>query len=187
MQQPKNDYYLKGLSEGNIEIIKTIYSKSYPGVQKFILQNKGSVQDAEETFHDALYQLSARYKTRNFEIKSTFEGYLYIVCRNIWRKELNRRKKVVRNEGVIELHHKEEAHSNNIIEQERWELFEEKMELLSDNCRKLLNDFFNKVSYSDIVQKFNYSCENVAFQRMFKCKKRLADLIKKDVRFKELS
>ena len=112
---------------------------------------------------------------------------MFTVCKNIWRKELNRRKKQVRNEGVVELVAKEEDQSVFILEQERWELFEEKIALLSDNCREILKDHFNKVPYSEIVQKFQYSCENVAFQRVFKCKKRLTELIKKDHRFKSLS
>jgi len=66
-------------------------------------------------------------------------------------------------------------------------LFEQKIQELSENCRDLLKDYFNKIPYDEIVRKFNYSSENVAFQRMFKCKKKLKDLIKKDLRFKNLS
>ena len=187
MQENNNQLYLKALCSGDEKVILEIYSKCFPEVQRFISKNNGNHEDAEEVFHNALFQLTARYKVRNFEIKSTFNGYLFTVCKNLWRKELNRRKKEVRNDGVVELVIKKEDHSTLILEQERWELFEEKMELLSENCKKILIDHFDKVPYSEIVQKFKYSCENVAFQRVFKCKKRLAELIKKDSRFKELS
>lgn len=187
MQQNENQRYLQGLCTGDEQIVLEIYKMCFPGVRNFICKNKGTHEDAEEAFHNALFQLTARYKVRNFEVKSTFEGYMFTVCKNIWRKELNRRKKQVRNEGVVELVAKEEDQSVFILEQERWELFEEKIALLSDNCREILKDHFNKVPYSEIVQKFQYSCENVAFQRVFKCKKRLTELIKKDHRFKSLS
>jgi hypothetical protein len=42
------------------------------------------------------------------------------------------------------------------------------------------------VPYSVIVEKFSYATENAAFQRVFKCKKRLMDLIKTDPRYKNL-
>lgn len=187
MSTKENQQYLNGLLSGNERVILTIYKKCFPGVVAYISKNKGTYQDAEEVFQNALYQLTARVKVRNFEIKHTFEGYLFIVCRNLWRKELNFRKKQVRNEGVLLLKSEEYDQSASIIEQERWELFEEKMGLLSENCKQLLTDFFNKVPYDAIVEKFNYSSSNVAFQRVFKCKKRLAELIKKDSRYKNLS
>ena len=179
--------YLKGLLEGDEEIIMLIYKKCYPSVVSFVAKNKGNQQDAEEVFQNALFQLTARVKVREFEIKSTFEGYLFTVCKNLWRKELNAKKKQVRNDGVFELIHEEYNHSAFIMEQERWELFEEKIELLSSSCKQLLKDFFNKVPYDAIVKKFNYASTNAAFQRVFKCKKRLAELIKKDSRYKDLS
>ena len=108
------------------------------------------------------------------------------MCKNLWLRGLNNRKKEVRNSGIVERTADNHRTIVSILEQERWDLFEEKLESLSDNCRALLNDFFNKVPYSMIVEKFNYSCENVAFQRVFKCKKKLAELIKSDRRFQEL-
>ncbi len=187
MQKTKNEFYLDGLLSGDELVINHIYKNTFPQVITFIKKNQGTYEDAEEVFQDALFQLIARLKVRRFEIKSTFDGYLFTVCKNLWRKELNKRKRRVRNGGVIELIREEEEHSSFILEQERWELFEEKMAQLSENCMKLLKDYFNKVSYNVIVEKFNYSSENVAFQRIFKCKKRLAELIKKDKRYRELN
>ena len=81
----------------------------------------------------------------------------------------------------VDLHHEK-----SIEAQERWELFEESLKLLSGNCRKLLTLYFAKISYQEIVKEFEYSSENVAFQRVFKCKKRLAELIKKHPNYKKL-
>jgi len=182
-----NDTYLEGLLSGDEKIIDQIYKRNFHRVTTFIIKNKGTQEDAKEIFQDALFQLIVRWKVRKFEIKSSFDGYLFTVCKNLWRKELNKRKKRVRNEGVIELLVEENKHISFILEQERWELFEEKMNQLSDNCIKLLKDYFNKVSYDIIVKKFNYSSENVAFQRVFKCKRRLAELIKRDSKYQDLS
>ena len=186
MQKNNSQLYLEGLLSGNETIIKKIYEKNFQTIVALIKSNNGTYEDAEEIFHKALYQLTARVKVRNFEIKSTFEGYLYIVCRNLWRKELNFRNKQVRNDRVIELNSKQQNDSEFILEQERWELFEEKLNLLSDNCKGLLKKYFNKTPYKEIVKEYNYASENVAFQRIFKCKKRLSELIKKDYRFKNL-
>ncbi len=187
MQKDKNQIYLEGLLSGKEKIILKIYEKNFSNIVSYIKSNNGTYEDAEEIFHTALFQLTARVKVRNFEIKSSFEGYLYVVCKNLWMKELSFRKKRVRNEQILELNNKETDNSNFILEQERWELFEEKIALLSENCKKLLKAYFKKTPYSEIVEKFNYASENVAFQRVFKCKKSLAALVKKDTRYTNLA
>jgi len=49
-----------------------------------------------------------------------------------------------------------------------------------------LNMIFEKKSYSEIVLKYSYASQTVARQRVFKCKSRLAKLIKEDFRFSKL-
>ncbi len=187
MQKVTNNTYLEGLLSGDEVIIDQIYKNNFYQVVTFVKKNQGTHEDAKEVFQDALFQLIARLKVRKFEIKSSFDGYLFTVCKNLWRKELNKRKRKVRNDGPIELLDEEARHSAFILEQERWELFEEKISQLSENCMNLLKDYFNKVPYDVIVERFSYSSENVAFQRVFKCKKRLAELIKEDYRYHDLS
>ncbi len=187
MKAKQSNIYLKGLLSGDLIIINTIYKNNFPKVVGFIKKNKGAYRDAEEIFQDALFHLIVRSKVRTLEIKSSFDGYLFTICKNLWYKELNERKNRVRNERGLELKDETFKHISFILEQERWELFEEKLNELSDNCKTLLKDYFNKVSYDIIVKKFNYSSENVAFQRVFKCKKKLASLIKSDRKYKDLS
>lgn len=186
MNQKGSDYYLDGLSQGDEIVISQLYNNFFPNVRNFILKNKGTSAEAEEVFQDALFQLSLRLRVSNIEVKSSFEGYLFTVCKNLWRKELNTKKKWVRNEEVIALTHEDQNHSTAILDQERWELFQEKLEVLSQNCKELLKAYFAKVPYDIIVKRFSYSSENVAFQRVFKCKKRLTELIKADTNYRNL-
>ena len=73
-----------------------------------------------------------------------------------------------------------------LLEQEKWELYTEMFNKLSENCKEVLGFYYNKVSYADIVKKLSYTTESVARQRVFKCRKKLSDLVKKDKRFKQL-
>ena len=183
----KNDVdYLEGLRTGDEKVIRVVYTVLFSKVRYFVIKNEGRKEDAEEVFQNALYQIITRLRVSNIEIKSSFEAYFFVVCRNLWRKELNSKKKWVRNDEIIALNSEESDYSQSIIAQERWDLFEEKLQLLSPNCKELLKDYFKKVSYNDIIKKFNYASENVAFQRIFKCKKRLGDLIKKDNNYTKL-
>ena len=186
MTQSNSNIYLQALLNRDEKLILKIYKEMLPKVTSFVKNNKGTQEDAQEVFQKALYQLTARIKVNNFEINTSFEAYLFTACKNLWRRELNNRQKEVRNDGVFELVSEEQDNSKAILEQERWELFEEKIASLTENCRELLKLYFKKTSYKDIVEKFNYANENTAFQRVFKCKKRLMDMVKSDKKFSEL-
>ncbi len=180
------EVFLKALIKGDSKVISKIYKTTFLSVQKFILQNKGNEQDSEDIFQKALLQIVVRYKREKFEITSSFEAYLFTVCKNLWRRELNSYRKRVTNTEVIELKSDYRDNSLALVEQKRQELFIEKLNEISDNCRNILTLFFAKTSYADIVENTEYNSESVVRQRVFKCKKKLTDLIKKDVRYNSL-
>lgn len=187
MQNSINNHpQIELLCNGDSQTLKALYRDFFPKFRGFVLKNSGSSEDAEEVFQNALFQLIARAKTSGVQINSSFESYLFVVCKNLWFKEINSRKKQVRNDGVIELKSEDQNDLEGILYQKRWDLFDEMLQKLSSNCQELLKAYFNKTAYSVIVETFGYANENTAFQRMFKCKKRLAELVKNDVRFKNL-
>ncbi len=181
-----NAYYLEALLKGSSKDIRNIYKKNFPRVRGFVLQNKGRQEDAEDVFQKALLQLAIRYKKEKFEIRQSFEAYLFTVCKNLWRRELNKSKNKVTNGIVIEPKNEERDMALSILEQKRWELFTESLELISENCKKILKMFFDKVSYAQIVINMQYNSETVARQRVFKCKNQLRKLIEKDHRMNAL-
>lgn len=177
---------VEALLSGKQETITLLYDDLFPKIVAFVQSNSGKSKDAEELFHDALFQIIVRAKLRGILIQTSFEGYFFTVCKNLWYKELNNRKKKVRNEGVFELKDKAHEIADTIIQQERWELFEAKIAELPEKCCKLLLDYFKKVPYETLVKKYKYASVNTAFQSVFKCKKKLMNLIKSDSRYKNL-
>jgi RNA polymerase sigma factor (sigma-70 family) len=178
--------FLEALIHMDSKKIKEIYKNNYPNVKRFVLQNKGQATDAEDVFQKALLQITVRYKKEKFDINSSFEGYLYTVCKNLWRRELNNSKNWVTNNTVVELYSEERDNSFAIIEQKRQELFIEKLGMISDNCKKILTLFFAKVPYMEIVEQSDYTSEKAVRQRVFKCKKKLTELVQGDNRYNSL-
>ncbi|WP_452603114.1 RNA polymerase sigma factor [Pontimicrobium sp. MEBiC06410] len=179
-------YFCDSLINGDNKGILKIYQLVYPKVLKFVLKNSGQTEDAEDVFQKALIQFSARLKLKRVEFHSSFEAYLFTICMNLWRRELNLKKRRVTNIPNQE-HYDEHSDSiQELLEQEKWELYTEMFNKLSENCKEVLGFYYNKVSYADIVKKLSYTTESVARQRVFKCRKKLSDLVKKDKRFKQL-
>lgn len=179
-----DSYFTEGLLTGDKNVLQEIYDRFFLKVKKFVLQNKGDSTDAEDIFHNALIQLYVRLKKRELIIKSSFEAYLFTTCKNLWRRELN--KKRVTKPEVIELEDKHTENAMALLEQEQWELYIEKFQLLSENCRKILTLLFNETSYEEIVDTFSYASKVVARQRVFKCKAKLTKLIQEDIKFSRI-
>ncbi|MBC8757596.1 RNA polymerase sigma factor [Kordia sp. YSTF-M3] len=177
-------YFIEGLRSGKETVLQEIYDQFFSKVKTFVLQNKGTITDAEDVFHNALIQLYIRLKNRQLVIKSSFEAYLFTTCKNLWRRELN--KKRVTKSNVVELEDKETENAYALLEQEQWELYIEKFQLLSENCRKVLTLLFGGTSYEEIVETFSYASKVVARQRVFKCKAKLTKLIKEDTKFSKI-
>ena len=182
----KDISFLEALVTGDSKVVSEIYKASYPSVQKFVLANKGNSQDAEDIFQRALLQIAVRHRKDRVIIKSSFNAYLFTVCKNLWRRELNSyNSRVTKKE---ELEPKGEYYDDAVaaIEQKRQDLFIEKLGEMSDNCKQVLTMFFAKHSYAEMLEQTDYTSETVVRQRVFKCKKKLTELIKKDKRFNDL-
>jgi RNA polymerase sigma factor (sigma-70 family) len=180
----ENDPYLHALINGDKKTINAIYEKFYPKVRSFILYNKGKEEDVQDVFQDALMYLITVYKEQPSKIRS-FEAYFFTICKNIWRRTLKSHNRQVMNDDVVPLIDKETDLSMFILEQQRLEFYQEKFQLLSENCRTILGNYFNGMSYEEILQDLSYASINTVRQRVFKCKAKIIQLIKSDKRFKE--
>ena len=181
-----NKIYLEALVKGDSKLLLQLYNKNFVKVKNFILKNNGASEDAQDIFQKALLQITLRYKKEKFIIETSFEAYLFTVCKNLWRRELNKTKREVTEFNFFEPYDEAKDFSLELIEQKREELFREKFNLLSDNCKKVLELFFSKLSYAEMIEVTEYNSETVIRQRVFKCKKKLVELIKNDVRYKSL-
>ena len=65
MSDPKN--LLEALVKGDSRGILKIYDLVFPAVLKFIFQNKGAREDAEDIFQRALMQIAAQVKVKGPE------------------------------------------------------------------------------------------------------------------------
>jgi len=178
----ENEKYLEALLTGNDLVIKEMYAKIFPKVQSYILNNKGGKGDALDVFHDALMYIMVKHKEKALSIQS-FEAYVYVVCRNLWKKNL---KTKVMNSDFNTLEYKAADQTALGNEQQYMDFYIEKFQLLSPNCKEVLGNYFNGWTYEELAEELNYSSVNTIRQRVFKCRTKLTSLIKNDKRYQKL-
>ncbi|GAA4773644.1 MULTISPECIES: RNA polymerase sigma factor [Flavobacterium] len=174
--------YIDALLTGNSSIIDQIYKKNFPKISSYIKSNKGNADEAMDIFQEALMYILITQKEKRTEILN-FEAYLFVVCRNIWKKKLTNR---VINTDVVTLVNKESDLAELIVEQKYFDLYTAKFNLLSENCKEILAVYFNGASYEEIANENDYATVNTVRQRVFKCRSKLIELIKEDKEFQLL-
>jgi hypothetical protein len=60
------------------------------------------------------------------------------------------------------------------------------MQKLGDDCRRLLQLYFEKITMEQIAVEMGYASDNYARRRKFQCKERLEEFIKADPAYREL-
>ena len=174
--------YINALLTGDDCVIKEIYSKIYPKIVSYILNNKGKKDDALDVFQDALMYIIITQKEKRTVILS-FEAYLFVVCKNIWKKSL--KNKVIETD-FLTLVDKETDLSTFILEQKSFDFYMAKFNLLSENCKEILSVYFNGATYEEILIEYAYATINTVRQRVFKCRAKLIELIKEDKEFQKI-
>jgi len=185
LKYPEDKKFLNGLIKNDPLVLKEIYQSFFPGIAKHVKNNRGNREDAEDVFQDALIVVYRQIKKAPFELTSAFGTYLFGVAKRVWLKKRTRRNK--KKERALKENVAEESTDfGGLLEKtERYCFFREKFRLLGEDCKKLLELFFNKVSMADIAQKMGYASEGYAKKRKFQCKKKLITLVQSDARFEE--
>ncbi len=190
MRNYTDEQILKGILRHDNLILQYIYKEYYYKVSYFIKRNSGSEDDANDVFQEAVIVIYRKLKENDLIFaKSSFQGYLYSVCRFLWLKQLERRR--IEKERLNDsLPYKEDLYDENLVElidkNERYSLYQKHFKALGPDCQKLLQLFFEKVPLKEIAKIMGYKGEKYAKKRKFKCKEILVKRIKQDTEYKKI-
>ncbi|MGB3465829.1 MAG: sigma-70 family RNA polymerase sigma factor [Cyclobacteriaceae bacterium] len=178
----KSEIYINALIQNDESVIKEIYDELFPKVKNFIVRNGGNTDEAQDIFHDALLYIIVTQKDKAMNIQS-FEAYLFTICKNMWKRIST--KRVMKAEVPTLVDDSQEL-GRFMLEQECFDFYIDKFQMLSKNCQEILSEYFNNQSYEDLMKEFSYGSVNTIRQRVYKCRIKLIKLIKEDIRYKKI-
>lgn len=184
MQQNEKhtSYYsqVEAIKENNETVLKIFYKDNYYKIEKYVLNNSGSKEEAKDIFQDAFIAVWRNIQLDKFspENEGALAGYLYRIAKNKWLDYLRsgHYKKMVPladapdeiEDGLLE---KEDDLYINEVKKN----FDE----LGGNCREVLIRFyFNKESMKTIASHFNWT-EATTRNNKYRCLQKLRELLKK--------
>lgn len=169
----KDHEILDRVSRGDEVALDLLYKKHYRMMTRIVLNNNGTEDEAKDIFQDALLVFWQKAVSGKLILTSKISTYLYSICLNLWRKELDRKGRLSR----------EEVEKTTYQDHERKEsikIINECINQLGDTCRRILTyHYFDGLSMSDIAEKLNFANTDTAKTKKYKCKKKLDMMVKR--------
>ncbi|WP_425390901.1 RNA polymerase sigma factor [Ekhidna sp.] len=168
----KDSEILERISRGDERILDHLYKKYYRMMTKIVLSNNGTEDEAKDVYQEALLAFWQKAASGKLVLTSKISTYLYSICLNQWRKELDRKSRLS-NEEVD----REEFQTHDA--KERLKIVMQCIEQLGDVCKKVLTyHYFDGMGMQEIAEKMSFANTDTAKTKKYKCKKKLDSLIK---------
>ena len=164
-----------------------LYRHYYEGPEAYILQNKGTQDEARDVFQDALIVLYNQILKGAFREQSSLKTYLFGICKNIWYKRLAKQKPLAGMESLKTAKEDSPEVDEILIGNERTQLVERLLNKLTVECNEILKLFyFDKLSMKKIREQLNLASEQVAKNKKMKCLKKLRSIVAENHEYIEL-
>lgn len=160
------------IQKGDEKALELIYKKYYRMMTKLVITNSGTEEEARDVYQDALIVFWQKARSGNLVMTAKMSTYIYSICQNLWRKELDRKKRLSNEE-------KDGSQSMDMDGPEREKIIAKCMDQLGDTCRKvLMYYYFDEMSMQEIAEKLGFANTDTAKTKKYKCKQKLDELVK---------
>ncbi len=160
------------IRHGDEKALEFLYKKYYRMMTKMVITNSGTEEEARDIYQDALIVFWQKATSGNLVMTSKISTYIYSICQNLWRKELDRKKRL-----------SNESHDGAVFidteSAEREKIIARCINQLGETCKKvLMYYYFEEMSMQDIADKLGFANTDTAKTKKYKCKKKLDELVK---------
>lgn len=156
--------------------LKEIYSKNYPSVEAYIMQNSGSSDDAKDIFQESITAAWLNTKEGKFtpQDETSLGGYIYRIAKFKWLDRVKSKsyKSTMRlAEDYDPAEDAEVDEGDDKLDQLRTIYAQ-----LGEKCKNILNRFYYaKMSLDEIGSELGFDAATVKTQK-YRCMKKLRDL-----------
>jgi RNA polymerase sigma factor (sigma-70 family) len=160
------------ICQGDEQALEVIYQKYYRMMVRLVTSNSGTEQEAKDVYQEAVVVFWQKAISGNLVLTSKMSTYIYSICLNLWRKELDRK-------GRYSNEEKDGKEFQKQDQEERIKIIHEFIDKLDDTCKKVLSYYyFDGMSMQEIADKIGFANTDTTKTKKYKCKKKLDEIIK---------
>ena len=170
------DQFIDGLRTGNNEVLSALYKKYYNIVLKFIVNNSGTQEAAQDIYQETIIVLYENVQKPGFELNCQLQTYIFSIAKRLWLKQLKKSSKtfLFKEDGENELVDVSEEIAEHLNKEVELDKLTQSLTELGEPCATLIKDFYvHKLSMDEIAVKFGYTNADNAKNQKYKCLQRL--------------
>ena len=152
------------------QTLEDIYKKAYPMVLHYVKQHYGTADDAKDLLQEAIILFYEKVVHEEFALTASATTYIMAVCKNRWRRELEKRNRLQElPPGISEMAEEAGAESN-----EPQLPITRFVEQLGEKCKEILVAFYYLGQRMEqVAAQHQYRNVRSATVQKFKCLERL--------------
>lgn len=167
---------LKRLRQGDRDVLVELYKANETMIFKYIKEQNGSTEDAEDLLQEALVVLWNNAKKPDFELTAKPSTYLYAIVKNQWLKNVEKYKRMTSEEHIHANQHavQQETEKNMDLS-----IVRKMLNQMGETCRQvLLMFYYDGLDMQTIAKANNFANADVAKAKKHQCMKELEKQVK---------
>ncbi|WP_229802084.1 RNA polymerase sigma factor [Pontibacter akesuensis] len=156
--------------------LEKLYGKAYPMVLHYVRQHQGSADDAKDLLQEAIILFYEKVMHEQLELTSSATTYIMAICKNYWRRELEKRNRYQSLPTDLNEQLKQEA---DVEQEQPGQQLAQYVEKLGEKCSSLLISFYYLGQRMEqLAAQLQYKNVRSATVQKFKCLERLRKSMK---------
>lgn len=179
-------HFIQGILHNETPVLEEIYRRFLPSLHSVLRRNGATFEDSRDVFQEAVVVIFRNASREGFELTAPFGSYLIAIGRFIWLRQLKKNSRIEVTSEFTEGYNTDADIEQHIFESERHNLYREKFARLGQDCRQLLQRFFDREPLTVIARDMGFTDDYVKKKNKV-CKQKLLESIREDARFAEFS
>ena len=131
------------LRDKDEKAVYLLYRDYFSTVEKYIVMNSGSKEDAEDIFQEAVLILLVKVSAESFLLSASLKTFLFSICRNLWLKQLRNTSRKIDAKEWESMQLSFLKDSAEVESSERqWNTLPEVLKRITKHCSGLLKELF---------------------------------------------
>jgi RNA polymerase sigma factor (sigma-70 family) len=151
----------------------TLYDQYFNDLARYILNNNGSREDAEDNFQETLLVLVHKIQKPDFTLESSLKTYLFAINRNLWFKKLRSQHKTISQDEIDQVVYEEDflyLQEKVAREENRLGFLKNLLENITGHCVILITRIFFKMEEpEEMIRELGYKNAHTFQNQKYKC------------------
>lgn len=168
------------IRSGDEKALVQLYKENRKPITAYITRNSGTMDDAEDMLQEALVVLWERVRTGRFEYTAKLSTFIYATVKNMWSRELarKRREQPANEEMELIVGNDNPSALDYLVESEQAERIKDALNRLGNPCKKLLTLYYwEELSMEEIAEEMGFANADTVKSKKYQCKEMLKKLL----------